>query len=172
MVERQYDAAPEMTIDPEKEYIATIELENGSEVVIELLSKSAPTTVNNFVFLANDGWYDGVTFHRVIPGFMAQTGDPTGLGVGGPGYTIPDEIDPALSHDGPGLVSMANSGPDTGGSQFFITYGPATHLDGLHAIFGRVLEGMDAVEGITVRDPQNPNAPDGDKIVTITIEEK
>lgn len=173
LAERQYDAPPPMTIDPEKTYIATIELENGETVVIELLTQSAPETVNNFVFLANEGWFDGVTFHRVIPGFMAQTGDPTGLGVGDPGYSIPDEFDPELSHDGPGVVSMANSGPNTGGSQFFITYGPATHLDGRHAIFGRVIEGMEAVDALTPRDPQDPAAPDGDVITTITtIEEQ
>ncbi len=172
LAERQYEAAPAMAIDPEKSYIATIEMENGGQIVIELLPQSAPETVNNFIFLANEGWYDGVTFHRVIPGFMAQTGDPTGLGIGDPGYSIPDEFDPALSHDGPGVVSMANSGPNTGGSQFFITFAPATHLDGRHAIFGRVIEGMDVVEAITPRDPQDPAAPDGDRIVTITIEER
>jgi len=166
----QYDAPPPMTIDVNAHYTATIQLENGGEIVIELLPQSAPETVNNFVFLAEEGWYDGVTFHRVIPGFMAQAGDPTGLGIGGPGYTIKDEFDPALSHDGPGVVSMANAGPDTGGSQFFITTGPATHLDGLHTIFGRVIEGMDVVEGLTPRDPQDPNAPDGDTIATITID--
>jgi len=141
-------------------------------IVIELFPEYAPQTVNNFVFLANEGWYDDVTFHRVIPGFMAQTGDPTGLGVGGPGYTIPDEFDEELAHDGPGIVSMANSGPDTGGSQFFITYAPTPHLDGLHAIFGRVIEGMNVVENITPRDPRDPSAPEGDKILTITIEEQ
>lgn len=172
LADRQYDAAPPMTIDPTKSYIATIEMENGGKIVIELLPQSAPETVNNFVFLAREGWYDGVSFHRVIPGFMAQTGDPTGLGMGDPGYAIPDEFDPALSHDGPGVVSMANSGPNTGGSQFFITYAPATHLDGRHAIFGRVIEGMDVVSAITPRDPQDPAAPDGDRMVTITIEEK
>lgn len=172
LADRQYDAAPPLTIDPSKSYIATIEMENGGQIVIELLPESAPQTVNNFVFLAREGWYDGVTFHRVIPGFMAQTGDPTGLGMGDPGYSIPDEFDPALSHDGPGIVSMANSGPNTGGSQFFITYAPTTHLDGAHAIFGRVIEGMDVVSAITPRDPQDPTAPDGDRIVTITIEEK
>ena len=167
----QYDAPPPMTIDAEASYTATILLENGEEIVIELLPKSAPETVNNFVFLAEEGWFDGIMFHRVIPGFMAQTGDPTGLGIGGPGYTIDDEFDPELSHDGPGVVSMANnSNPNTGGSQFFITTGPATHLDGLHAIFGRVIEGIDVVENLTPRDPQDPNAPDGDRIVTITIE--
>lgn len=170
LADKQYDAPPPMTIDPDASYIATIQLESGDEIVIELLPKSAPETVNNFVFLAEEGWYDGVIFHRVIPGFMAQTGDPTGLGIGDPGYAINDEFDPNLSHDGPGVVSMANSGPNTGGSQFFITTGPATHLDGLHAIFGRVIAGMDVVEGITPRDPQDPNAPDGDRIVTITIE--
>jgi cyclophilin family peptidyl-prolyl cis-trans isomerase len=170
LADRQYEAPPPMTIDVEADYTATILLENGEEIVIELLPESAPETVNNFVFLAEEGWYDGVTFHRVIPGFMAQTGDPTGLGIGGPGYTINDEFDPELSHDGLGVVSMANSGPNTGGSQFFITTGPATHLDGLHAIFGRVIEGQGVVESITPRDPQDPNAPEGDRIETITIE--
>ncbi len=170
LAEIQYDAAPPMTIDVDASYTATIVMESGDEIVIELLPQSAPETVNNFVFLAQEGWYDGVTFHRVIPGFMAQTGDPTGLGLGGPGYTIDDEFDADLSHDGPGVLSMANSGPDTGGSQFFITTGAATHLDGLHAIFGRVIEGLDVVENITPRDPQDPNAPDGDRIETILIE--
>ncbi|WP_420632422.1 peptidylprolyl isomerase [Candidatus Leptofilum sp.] len=157
-----------MTIDEDASYTATIVLEKGGEIVIELLPQSAPETVNNFVFLAEEGWYDGITFHRVIPGFMAQTGDPTGLGIGDPGYAISDEFDPALSHNGPGVVSMANSGPNTGGSQFFITTGAATHLDGLHAIFGRVVEGQDVLEGITQRE--DPSAPEGDRIVTITIE--
>lgn len=170
LAEMQYDAAPPMTIDVDASYTATLVMESGEQIIIELLPQSAPETVNNFVFLAQEGWYDGVMFHRVIPGFMAQTGDPTGLGVGGPGYTIQDEFDPDLSHDGPGVVSMANAGPDTGGSQFFITTGAATHLDGLHAIFGRVIEGMDVVENLTVRDPQDPNAPDGDRIETILIE--
>lgn len=170
LAERQYDAAPPMTIDVDASYQATIVMESGAEIVIELLPHAAPVTVNNFVFLAEEGWYDGVTFHRVIPGFMAQTGDPTGLGIGDPGYAIEDEFDPELSHDGPGVVSMANSGPNTGGSQFFITTGAATHLDGLHTIFGRVVEGMDVVESITPRDPQIPNAPDGDRIATIIIE--
>ncbi len=170
LAEMQYDAAPPMTIDLDASYTATIVMESGEQIIIELLPQSAPETVNNFVFLAQEGWYDGVMFHRVIPGFMAQTGDPTGLGVGGPGYTIQDEFDPDLSHDGPGMVSMANAGPDTGGSQFFITTGAATHLDGLHAIFGRVVEGMDVVENLSARDPQDPNAPDGDRIETILIE--
>ncbi len=166
----QYEAPPPMTIDVDATYFATISLESGAEVVLELLPQSAPETVNNFVFLAEEGWYDGIMFHRVIPGFMAQTGDPTGLGIGDPGYAINDEFDPELSHDGPGIVSMANSGPNSGGSQFFITTGPAPHLDGLHAIFGRVVEGQDVIDGMAPRDPQDPNAPDGERIVTITIE--
>ena len=171
LADMQYDAPPPITIDVDASYTATILMESGEEIVIELLPQSAPETVNNFVFLAEEGWFDGITFHRVIPGFMAQTGDPTGLGIGGPGYTINDEFDPELSHDGPGIVSMANnSNPNTGGSQFFITTGPATHLDGRHAIFGRVIAGMDVVEGLTPRDPQDPNAPNGDRIESITIE--
>jgi len=171
LADKQYDTSPPMTIDVDASYTATITLETGEEIVIELLPQSAPETVNNFVFLAEEGWYDGITFHRVIPGFMAQTGDPTGLGIGGPGYTINDEFDADLSHDGPGVVSMANTGsPNSGGSQFFITTGAATHLDGLHSFFGRVVEGMDVVEGFAARDPQNPDAPDGVRIETITIE--
>jgi cyclophilin family peptidyl-prolyl cis-trans isomerase len=103
---------------------------------------------------------------------MAQTGDPTGTGAGGPGYAIDNELDPALTHGEPGVVSMANSGPDTNGSQFFITLDDASHLDGSYSIFGRVIEGMDAVDNITLRDPRDPNAPDGDMIVSITIEER
>ncbi len=172
LAEIQYDAAPEMSIDPEATYLATVNLDNGKSFVMELYPQSAPVTVNNFIFLANEGWFDDVMFHRVIPGFMAQTGDPTGTGMGGPGYAIPDEFDPELTFDGPGVVAMANSGPDTGGSQWFITYDAAPHLNGRHAIFGRVIEGMDAVESIAPRDPQDPDAPDGTRIESIEIEEK
>ncbi len=170
--DRQYDEAPEMTIDPDKEYFAHFVMENGDEFTIELLPQSAPVTVNNFVFLANEGWYDNVTFHRVLEGFMAQSGDPTGSGAAGPGYAINDEIDPNLSHGEAGMVSMANSGPNTNGSQFFITLADAAHLDGNYSIFGKVSEGMESVENITLRDPNDPNAPDGDMIVSVTIEEK
>jgi len=171
--DRQYDEAPPMTIDPDKSYFAHFLMENGDEFTIELLPQSAPVTVNNFVFLANEGWFDEVTFHRVLEGFMAQTGDPTGTGAGGPGYAIDNEIDPDLTHGEVGMVSMANSGPNTNGSQFFITLAAdAGHLDGSYSIFGKVSEGMDAVENITLRDPNNPNAPDGDMIVSVTIEEK
>lgn len=168
---RQYDAPPPMTLEEGKQYTARVQMENGGEFVIELYPESAPQTVNSFVFLANEGWFDGVTFHRVIPGFVAQTGDPSGTGMGGPGYTIPNEIDPALSHDEPGVVAMANSGPDTNGSQWYVTLGDVSQLDGSYTIFGRVIEGMDVVEAITPRDTStDPQAPPGDRIETVTIE--
>ncbi len=171
LAEMQYDAQPPMTLEEGKTYKARVTLENGDEFLIELNQEAAPLAVNSFVFLANEGWYDGVTFHRVLPGFMAQTGDPTGSGMGGPGYEFANEIDPSLSHDSKGVVAMANSGPDTNGSQFFITLAPATHLDGGYTIFGRVVEGMDVVEGITLRDPSiNPQAPPGDMIKSVIIE--
>ncbi len=172
LADRQYDEAPPMTIDVDKTYYANVMMENGKSFTIKLLPQSAPVTVNNFIFLANEGWYDNVTFHRVIEGFMAQTGDPTGSGAGGPGYAIDNEIDPQLTHGEEGVVSMANSGPDTNGSQFFITFADASSLDGNYSIFGKVIEGMDVVQNITRRDPTDPNAPDGDMILTITIEEE
>jgi cyclophilin family peptidyl-prolyl cis-trans isomerase len=145
---------------------------SGGTFTIELLPQSAPQTVNSFVFLAREGWFDNITFHRVIPTFVAQTGDPSGTGRGGPGYMIPNEIDPNLSHDEKGVVAMANAGPNTNGSQWYITYGDVSQLDGSYTIFGRVIEGMEVVEGITPRDPsRNPNAPEGDRITRITIEE-
>jgi cyclophilin family peptidyl-prolyl cis-trans isomerase len=168
---KQYDAPPPMTIDASKKYFATVEMENGGVFVIELFPDKAPVTVNNFVFLARDGFYDGATFHRVLDGFMAQTGDPTGTGGGGPGYQFQNE-DSDLAFDKPGVVAMANAGRDTNGSQFFITYAPTPHLNGLHTIFGQVVEGMEVVNGITRRDPNaNPNFT-GDAIRTITITEE
>jgi cyclophilin family peptidyl-prolyl cis-trans isomerase len=167
---KQYSAPPQMTIDPKKSYDATITTSRG-DIVVHLLAGSAPETVNNFVFLARDGFYDGVTFHRVIPGFMAQTGDPTGTGSGGPGYTWNDEASALrLKHDGEGTLSMANAGRNTNGSQFFITYGPTPHLDGMHAVFGRVTKGMDVVRQISPRDPGRAAQP-GDTIERVTIEE-
>lgn len=168
--DRQF-AQPEEVIDPLKQYTATLKTDKG-DIVIELLVDQAPVTVNNFVFLARQGWYDGVTFHRVIPGFVAQGGDPTGTGFGGPGYYIPNENQSAV-FDRAGLVAMANAGPDTNGSQFFITYKDLPDLNGDYTIFGRVVSGMDVAENLAARDPQaNPEAPDGDRIIRITIEEK
>ncbi|MDJ0754703.1 MAG: peptidylprolyl isomerase [Ardenticatenaceae bacterium] len=148
-------------------------MESGSSFTMELYPQSAPQTVNSFVFLASEGWFDGVTFHRVLPGFVAQTGDPTGTGMGGPGYMIPNEVDSSLSHAEEGIVAMANSGADTNGSQWYVTLGDASFLDGSYTIFGRVTEGLDVVKAITPRDPAtDPNAPPGDKIESITIDEQ
>ncbi len=167
---KHYDAPPSMVIDPTKRYLATISTDEG-DIVIEFFADKAPRTVNNFVFLARDGYYDGVTFHRVIKGFMAQGGDPTGSGSGGPGYKFADEFHPALKHDGPGTLSMANAGPGTNGSQFFITYTGTPHLDGKHTVFGRVIEGMDVVEAIPERDPARASSP-GVTMNTVTIREE
>lgn len=147
-----------MGIDPAKSYTATVNTDLG-DIVIELFADKAPNTVNNFVFLARDGFYDGVSFHRVIKGFMAQGGDPTGTGMGGPGYSFEDEFHPELTHSGPGVLSMANAGPGTNGSQFFITYSDTPHLDFRHAVFGRVVDGMDVVEAIPERDPDRAREP-------------
>jgi len=170
--ERQFKQCPPMMINRDKQYIARLETEKG-EVVLQLYADKAPLTVNSFVFLARQGWFDNITFHRVLPGFVAQTGDPSGTGQGNPGYIFQNEIDPSLKFDQAGLVAMANSGPDSNGSQFFITYGPAPHLDGGYTIFGKVLNGMDVVEQLTPRDPQpGKNLPPGDKLISVTIEEK
>jgi len=155
---KQYDAPPPMVIDLAKRYVATISTDQG-DIVVELFADKAPMTVNNFVFLAREGYYDGVTFHRVIKGFMAQGGDPSGSGSGGPGYRFGDEFHPALKHDQPGILSMANAGPGTNGSQFFITYRDTPHLDGKHTVFGRVVEGMDVVEAIPERDSARSREP-------------
>ena len=168
---KQYDSPPAMIIDPSKNYTATFAMDNGAEFKIKLFAQEAPKTVNNFVFLARDGYYDGVTFHRVIPGFMAQTGDPTGTGSGGPGYRFEDEFHPSLRHNKPGILSMANAGPNTNGSQFFITFVPTPHLDDAHAVFGEVIEGVEVVNSITVRDPSTASTP-GDVITSITITEE
>ncbi len=166
---QQYDTPPALTIDPEKSYTATFKTEKG-DIVIELFADKVPNTVNNFVFLAREGFYDDTTFHRVIPDFMAQGGDPTGTGRGGPGYRFADEFHPSLRHDKPGILSMANAGPNTNGSQFFITHGPTPHLDNRHAVFGQVTEGLDVLMSISVRDPQAAQTP-GDAIHTIEIAE-
>jgi len=169
VVHRTYDRPPEMVLDPDKDYYANLITEKGT-VRIRLFAREAPQTVNNFVFLAREGYFDGTTFHRVIKGFMAQGGDPTGAGTGGPGYRIPDEFHPDLRHDRPGILSMANRGPNTGGSQFFITHVATPWLDDKHAVFGEVVEGMEVVNALRERDPQRDREP-GDVIERVEIEE-
>jgi cyclophilin family peptidyl-prolyl cis-trans isomerase len=154
----QFAAPPPMTIDPEKQYRATIKTDKG-DIVVALHADKAPRTVNNFVFLSRQGFYDGVIFHRVIADFMAQGGDPTGTGSGGPGYSFADEFHPDLRHDRSGVLSMANAGPNTNGSQFFITHVPTPWLDDKHSVFGRVVEGMDVLLSIAPRDPSKVDAP-------------
>jgi cyclophilin family peptidyl-prolyl cis-trans isomerase len=153
---REFEA-PEDVLEPGLDYAAILETSRG-RMVVDLLEEAAPVTVNNFVFLALNRYYDGVVFHRVLEDFMAQTGDPTGTGSGGPGYQFANEIAPNLSHDRRGVVSMANAGPDTNGSQFFITFGEAPWLDGGYNIFGQVSEGEDVLDSITRIDPQTPSA--------------
>jgi len=147
-----------MTIDTSRQYTATIETEKGI-IVLELFASDVPVTVNNFIFLVREGFYDNTTFHRVIPDFMAQGGDPTGTGTGGPGYRFADEF--TKHTHGSGALSMANSGPNTNGSQFFITYTPQPHLNNHHSVFGQLIEGMDVLSAFK----------NGDTIIRITIEE-
>ncbi len=168
---KQWSSPPPMTIDKTKQYFATVKMAKGGEFVIQLFPDKAPITVNSFVFLARQGYFDGVTFHRVIDGFMAQGGDPTGTGSGGPGYKFVNEYSD-LKFDKAGVVAMANAGKDTNGSQFFITYGPTPSLDGGFTIFGQVISGMDVVNGLTRRDPQENPTYLGDAMASVTIEEK
>ena len=185
---KQWDSPPAMVIDTSKSYKAVFELEKGDEFEVELYADKVPSVVNNFVFLAREGFYDGVTFHRVLEGFMAQTGDPFGTGRGGPGYRFESEFHPDLRHDSPGILSMANAGGiATNGSQFFITFVPTPMLDGYnpngsgkncaqrgvscHSVFGKVTSGMDMVNNITLRDPSSATTP-GDVITTIRIVEE
>ncbi len=170
LVENQYDA-PEQVLDPSKEYQATISTEKG-DIVFDLFVDTAPVNANSFAFLAENGWYDNGSFHRVLPDFMAQGGDPTGIGVGWPGYRCDDEVTPEHDFSEAGVVAMANSGPNTNGAQFFITYGPAPHLNKDFTIIGKVVSGQDVVEALTPRDPeQKPDFP-GDKILSVKITEK
>ena len=189
--DKRWNASPSMSIDPSKTYTATFELAKGQEFEGALFAGRAPMTVNNFVFLAREGFYDGITFHRVIENFMAQTGDPTGVGSGGPGYRFDNEFHDELRHDSGGTLSMANAGIQNGqatnGSQFFITFRATEFLDGLlpdgspkdcaasgascHAVFGRVSSGMDVVNNLTVRDPSTATSS-GDVIATIRITEE
>jgi len=156
-IKMQYKKQPPMTIDTTKSYTVVMETNKGT-IEIELFPQHAPITVNNFVFLANEGFYNGVLFHRVISNFMIQGGDPTGTGRGGPGYEFFDETkNNPLKHE-TGVLSMANAGPNTNGSQFFITHSPQPHLNGKHTVFGKVVSSMDVVNAIR----------QGDKIVSVT----
>ncbi|GIV67712.1 peptidylprolyl isomerase [Caldilinea sp.] len=161
MTVKQWSAPPPMAIDPKKTYRATIQTDRG-DITLELYPQHAPKTVNNFVFLAREGFYDGVAFHRVIADFVIQGGDPTGTGRGGPGYRFEDEVkNNPLRHE-TGVISMANAGPNTNGSQFFITHSPQPHLDGRHTVFGKVVSGMDVVNAIR----------QGDKMIKVVITEE
>jgi len=166
---KQWKTPPAMQIDPKKKYKARMETDKGI-MVIELFADKAPKTVNNFVFLAREGFYEDIMFHRVISNFMVQGGDPTGRGSGGPGYKFEDEFHPSLRHAKQGILSMANAGPNTNGSQFFITHVATPHLDNKHTVFGQVVEGLDVLMSIPPRDPNNANAP-AVKINRVTIEE-
>jgi len=164
---KQWSKPPELTIDPTKTYSAILHTEKG-DITIQFYADKVPNTINNFVFLARQGFYDGTIFHRVIADFMAQGGDPTGTGRGGPGYQLKDEFNSKLRHSQPGVMSMANAGPNTNGSQFFITYAPTPWLDNKHSVFGQVVKGMDVVLAIPPRDPQRGDNP-GVKINSIEI---
>ncbi len=165
----QWSRPPAMEIDPKKSYTAVLQTDKG-DITLKLFADKAPNTVNNFVFLAKQGFYDGTIFHRVIANFMAQGGDPTGTGRGGPGYRFADEFHPSLRHSKPGVLSMANAGPGTNGSQFFITHVPTPWLDNKHTIFGEVTGGIDVLMSIPPRDPSRPEYP-GVKISGVKIEE-
>jgi peptidyl-prolyl cis-trans isomerase B (cyclophilin B) len=155
---KHWDSAPELQIETDKTYQCSVETSRGT-IELELHARHAPKTVNNFAFLAGEGFYDGVTFHRVIPNFMIQGGDPTGTGSGGPGYRFEDECDGnPLTHE-TGVISMANSGPGTNGSQFFITHAPQPHLNGKHTVFGKVTSGQDIVDAVQ----------QGDAITRVTV---
>ncbi len=158
MATKQYASAPDMQVETDRTYKAVIETEKGS-IEIELFPEHAPKTVNNFVFLARDGFYDGVVFHRVIADFMVQGGDPTGSGRGGPGYRFEDEFEGNPLRHERGVISMANAGPGTNGSQFFITHGPQPHLDGRHTVFGKVSKGLDVIDAIQ----------QGDSMIKVTV---
>jgi cyclophilin family peptidyl-prolyl cis-trans isomerase len=164
---KQWATPPEMQIDPAKKYQAIFKTDKG-DIVIDLFASKAPITVNNFVFLAREGYYDNTTFHRVIEDFMAQGGDPTGTGRGDPGYKFNDEAGAlAGKHDGRGILSMANAGPNTNGSQFFITHRATPHLDGKHGVFGKVSKGEDVLMAIDERDPSRGGA--ASKLISVTI---
>jgi cyclophilin family peptidyl-prolyl cis-trans isomerase len=169
---QQFTECPPMTVDPDATYRAVVETENGS-FVIELFPDIAPMAVNSFIYLAENNWFDGITFHRVIDGFVAQTGDPTGTGYGSPGFRFSNEVSSELIFDREGLVAMANSGAESNGSQFFITYGELPDLNGGYTIFGEIVEGMDVVRNLTPRNPDSgEDLPPGDLLISITIEKQ
>jgi cyclophilin family peptidyl-prolyl cis-trans isomerase len=170
MTYQQWPQPPEMEIDPKKEYTAIFKTDKG-DITVKLFADKTPNTVNNFVFLARQGFYDGTIFHRVISDFMAQGGDPTGTGMGGPGYRFADEFHPGLKHDKPGVLSMANAGPNTNGSQFFITHVPTPWLNNKHSIFGQVTGGMKVLVSIPPRDPSKRDAP-AVKLLSVSILEQ
>jgi len=170
--ERQFESCPPPLIDLSRQYSARLETEKG-EIFVQLFASQAPITVNNFVFLARQSWFDGITFHRVLEDYIVQSGDPSGTGYGGPGYAFVNETSAELSFDQAGLLAMANAGRDTNGSQFFFTLSPAPHLNGAYTIFGQVFQGMDVLQKITPRDPsQFPPPPPGDKLISVTIIEE
>ena len=167
---KQWNQQPPLTINPKSTYKAIIHTELG-DITVELFASIVPNTVNNFVFLSNQGFYNKTIFHRVIKNFMVQGGDPTGTGRGGPGYRFSDEFKPSLKHDKPGILSMANAGPNTNGSQFFITHVPTPWLDQRHTVFGQVVDGMKVVNSIPERNPDRPEYP-GVMISSIDIIEE
>lgn len=168
---KEYQACPPMVIDPAKKYTAVIRTSQG-DFTVKLYAGKAPLAVNSFVYLAREGWFNNVSWHRVLPDFVAQTGDPSGTGFGGPGYTFKNEVSDSLKFDRAGLLAMANSGKDTNGSQFFITYKATPDLDGSYTIFGEVTQGMDVVQKLTPRDPsKSGDLPTPDTILSVTIEE-
>lgn len=169
-MQKQWNVSPKMEIDSKKAYTATFKTEKG-DIVVRLFADKVPNTVNNFVFLARQGFYDNTIFHRVIGDFMAQGGDPTGTGRGGPGYRFADEFHKDLRHSKPGILSMANAGPNTNGSQFFITHVPTPWLDNKHSVFGEVVGGLDVLMSIPERDPSKIGSP-AVKLLAVEIEEK
>jgi cyclophilin family peptidyl-prolyl cis-trans isomerase len=172
LTRRQFNACPPMIINPDKSYTATLKTAKG-DVVLQLFVDRAPLAVNNFVFLARSHWYDGITFLRVLPGILAQSGDPSETGLGNPGYLFESEIPPGLSFDKPGVVAMSNTGPNSNGSQFFISETANLQMNGQYTIFGQVLSGMDVVASLAARDLiPFPVPPPGDELISVTITER
>jgi cyclophilin family peptidyl-prolyl cis-trans isomerase len=172
LVARQFSACPTNRVDPLKQYIATFHTARG-DVVIQLFPDKTPIAVNNFVFLARSGWYDGITFYRVLPGNLVMSGDPSETGLGNPGYLFETEIAPSLNFSQPGMLAMDNDGPGTNGSRFFISLEPNPQLDGQYTIIGQVLSGLEVLSTLTPRNPQpGIYLPPGDKLISVSIEER